>query len=220
MQRSVLVIGCVAATLLVPPSGTAGGWWTSIRLDRTKVAVGQEVKVHAHVMFSSSVEAAQSGREHDAFYVYMLRGFDYSIAERAMRRPSPRNWWAVGSADAYRVGRVVIGGSELNLALANASFRVPDVPPGRYAVMFCDAGCAHPLANVVPTLPTQFTVTAARTTATSPWVHAAWIVVGVILGVLLGFLLGRRVGPTPPEPLAVAWQPSDEELEELLTSRR
>lgn len=221
------MLWCITAALLVPPTATAGGWWTSIRLDRTTVAVGQEVKAHAGVMFSSvdEVEAAQSGREQEAFYVYLLRGFDYSIVERAMRKPYPGNWWSVGSADAYRVGRVVIGGSESNLALANDSFRVPDsLPPGKYAVMFCDAGCVHPLADVIPTLPRQLTVTAAapRTTiGTSRWVHAAWLAVGVVLGALLGFLLGRRGGSASPESVAAAWQPSaEEELEKLLTSYR
>jgi hypothetical protein len=216
MQRSVLLTGCVAAVLLVPPSAAAGGWWTSIRLDSSRVAVGQNVRAHADVMFSSvdSVEAAQRER---AFYVYLLRGFDYSVVERAMRVPFPRNWWSVGSADAFRVGRVVIRGSESNLALANASFRVPDIPAGEYSVMFCDAGCTHPLADVIPTLPNRFTVTASRTTDASTWVRARWLVVGVILGGLLGFLLGRRSGPAAHEPIVAAWQPSDKELEELLS---
>jgi hypothetical protein len=211
MQRSLLALACVAVTLLVPPTARAGGWWTSIRLDRTKVTVGQEVKAHANVMFRSvdAVEAAQSGKKQEAFYVYLLRAFDHSIVERAIRKPSPRNWWSVGSAEALRVGRVVIGGSESNLALANAYFRVPDVPPGQYVVMFCDAGCAHPLADVIPTLPAQFTVTAARTNSVTQWVQAGWLVAGAIFGVMLGFLLGRRSAPAPPEPVALAWQPSD-----------
>lgn len=224
MQRSVLATGCVAAVLIVLPSATAGGWWTSIRLDRTRVAVGQEMKVQANVMFRSvdAAEAAQTGEAQGAFYVYLLRGFDYSVVQRAMRKPSPRNWWSVGHADAFRVGRVVIGGQESNLALANASFRVPEVPPGRYTVMFCDAGCAHPLADVIPTLPKQLTVTAPRTADRSPWVQkAGWLVVGVVLGALLGFVLGRLGGPVPPEPVAAVWQSSDdEELEELLSSYR
>jgi hypothetical protein len=224
MQRSVLAIGCTAAALIVLPTATAGGWWTSIRLDRTSVAVGQEMKVHADVMFRSidAAKAAQTGETQGGFYVYLLRGFDYSTVQRAMREASPQNWWTVGSAHAFRVGRVVISGRESNLALANASFRVPEMPPGRYAVMFCDAGCAHPLADVIPTLPTQLTVTAPRTAHKSPWVQkAGWLVLGVVLGALLGFVLGRLRGPVPPEPVAAVWQPSDdEELEELLSSHR
>jgi hypothetical protein len=146
MRRSVLAVGCVAVALLVLPSATAGGWWTSIRLDRTRVAVGQEMKVHANVMFRSieAAEAAQQGQAQGAFYVYLLRGFEYSVVLGAMRKPSPRNWWSLGSAHAFRVGRVVISGQEPNLAVAKSSFRMPEVPPGKYAVMFCDTGCAHP----------------------------------------------------------------------------
>lgn len=224
MQRSVLAFGCVAAALIVLPSATAGGWWTSIRLDRTRVAAGQEIKVHASVMFRSvdAAEAAQAGEARGTFYVYLLRGFDYSIVQRAMREASPRNWWSVGSADAFRVGRVVISGRELNLAVANASFRVPKVPPGRYTVMFCNAGYAHPLADVIPTLPKQLTVTGPQSVDRPPMVQkVGWLAVGVVLGALLGFVLGRLGGPASPEPIAVAWQPSDdEELAELLSSHR
>ena len=188
------------------------------------MAVGQEMKVHANVMFRSvdAAEAAQTGETQGGFYVYLLRGFDYSIVQRARREASPRNWWSLGSADAFRVGRVVISGRELNLALASASFRVPEIPPGRYTVMFCDTGCAHPLADVIPTLPRQLTVTPPRTADRSPWVQrAGWLVVGVVLGALLGFVLGRLDGPASPEPVAAGWQLSEEqELEELLSSHR
>jgi hypothetical protein len=151
--RCTLVAAVAAATaLLGAQPATGGGWWTSIRLDRSTVTVGQEVKAHANVLLSSveAVEAAQNGREDEAFYVYLLRGFDYSIVARAMRKPSPRNWWSVGDADAFRVGRVAIAGRRSNLALAHASFRVPDLEPGRYAVMFCNAGCVRPLADAIP----------------------------------------------------------------------
>lgn len=225
MQKSVLAIGCVAAALIVLPSATAGGWWTSIRLDRTRVAVGEEMKVHVNVMFRSidAAEAAQNGEAQGAFYVYLLRGFDYSVVQRAMRKPSPRNWWSLGSADAFRVGRVALGSEESNLAVAKASFRVPDVPPGEYAVMLCDTGCAHPLADVIPTRPKQLTVTAARTGMLPRVQDAGWLVGGVALGALLGFVLGfvlgRLGGPGSRETVAAAWQPSDdEELEELLSS--
>jgi hypothetical protein len=225
MHRSALAIGCVAVALTVPPSATAGGWWTSIRLDRTRVAVGQEMKVHASVMFRSidAAEAAQKGGAQGEFYVYFLRGFDYSVVQRAMRKPSPQNWWTIGSAEAFRAGRVVIGRQESNLGVARASFRVPDVPPGRYAVMFCDEACTHPLADVIPTLPKRLTVAAGPTAGTPEWVQrAGWLAAGVVVGVLLGFALGRGGRASPePELVAAAWQPSDErELEELLSSHR
>jgi hypothetical protein len=188
------------AALLAPPPAAAGGWWTSIRVDREQVAVGQEVRAHANVMFSSvdAVEAAQSGRVDEQFYVYLLRGFDYSIVKRAMRA-DPGDWWTLGDAEAYRVARVVIGSGDANLALANAAFRVPELPSGRYSVMFCSAGCARPLADVIPTLPSQLMISPRPTpNRTSPWVHAAWLLVGMALGAVLALTLrGRRsVSPT------------------------
>jgi hypothetical protein len=218
MQRSILALGCVAVALIMLPSATAGGWWTSLRLERTKVAVGEEMKVKVNVMFSS-VDAAAAAQKRGRFYVYLLRGFDDSVVERAMREPSPRNWWSVGNADAFRVGRVVIRvEEESNLALATAAFRVPEVPAGRYTMMLCDAGCSRPLADVIPTSANQLTVTAPGTAGRSPWLpKAGWLVIGVALGALLGFVLGRLDRAPSPEP--VAWQPSDDkELEELLTS--
>ena len=147
------VILTFATAMLLPPPATAGGWWTSIRVDRQTVAAGQQVNAHAQVMFSSvdAVEAAQEGRGKGAFYVYVLSGFDSSVVQRAMRRSSPRNWWSVGDATTINVGRVTFGSSETNLALANASFEVPELPPGTYVVMFCDHGCVRPLADVIPT---------------------------------------------------------------------
>jgi hypothetical protein len=219
LDRSALAIGCVAVALIVPPSATAGGWWTSIRLDRTRVAVGQEMQVHASVMFRSidAAEAAQKGGTQGDFYVYLLRGLDYSVVQRAMRKPSPQNWWTIGSAEAFRAGRVVINRQESNLGVAKASFRVPDVPLGRYAVMFCDEACTHPLADVIPTRPKQLTVTARPTAGTSQWVQRfGWLVIGVVVGVPLGFALCILGRPASPEPVAAGWQPSDErELEEL-----
>jgi hypothetical protein len=219
MQKSVVAIACVAAGLILLPSATAGGWWSSVRLDRARVAVGQELRVHASVMFRSveEAEAAQNGEAQGAFYVYLLRKFDYSVVQRAMREASPRDWWSVGNADAFRVGRVVISGQESNLAVANASFRVPEVPPGRYTVMLCDVGCAHPLADVIPTLPKQLTVTVPRRAGGTPLVQrVGWLVVGVLLGALLGFALGR-LRAASPESISVAWLPSDDvEVEQLL----
>jgi hypothetical protein len=163
MQRACLAVA--TAFLLVPPPAAAGGWWTSPRLSRDTVAVGQEVRVHAGVMFSSAdaVEAAQYGRSEERYYVYLLRGFDRTIVERAMRKPSPRNWWSLGDAEAIRVGPVVLGSSSLNTALANASFTVPPLPIGTYTVMLCDAGCTRPLADVIPA--SGFTIVADPVTA-------------------------------------------------------
>jgi hypothetical protein len=198
----VALIACVAGLLAVPQVAAGGGWWTSIRLDRETVGVGDEVKAYANVMFSpvDAIEAEQRGREQDErHYVYLLGGFDYSIVERAMREASPQAWWSVGDADAIRVGRVVVGTGDSNLALASASFRIPEVPPGRYSVMFCSAGCARPLADVIPTLPSQLTVTPAPA-GESAWTKAGWFGAGALAGALLALSIRRRKATSPPSP--------------------
>ena len=111
-------------------------------------------------MFSSTeaAEAARDARGEDAFYAYLLRGFDYSIVDRAQHEADPQNWWSVGGAKVYWAGRVTVNGLDFNLATATASFRVPKVPPGKYAVMFCDAYCVHPLADLIPSHPSALRV--------------------------------------------------------------
>jgi hypothetical protein len=155
----------VIVSLLVlafPSSATGGGWWSFIHTDRSTVAVGQRVTAKAEVLFSSIV-AAREAEEHGRFHVYALRGLDYSIITRAMSKPSPEDWWSLGDAEAVELAPVVVQVSEANLGRARAAFTVPDLPPATYALMFCDAGCAHPLADVVPTR--SFTVVADRATA-------------------------------------------------------
>jgi hypothetical protein len=63
-------------------------------------------------------------------------------------------------------------------------------------------------------------VTGPRSAGGSPLVQkVGWLVIGVVLGALLGFVLGRLGRPASPEPIAVAWQASDdEELDELLSA--
>lgn len=134
--------------LLLPSSATAGGWWSFVDTDRSTVAVGQRVKAEAEVLFSS-VRAAREAQD-EAFYVYALRGVDYSIVQRAMSKPSPKDWWSLGDADAVELGRVVLRFSGGNLGRARAVFTVPELPPATYSLMFCDAGCDQPLADIVP----------------------------------------------------------------------
>jgi hypothetical protein len=150
MARLRLALVCaLGVVLLTPQTATAGGWWTYIDLNRSTAAPGQRVEVDEVVTFSSAA-AAEHAAEADRFYVYLLRDFDYSVVERAMRKPSPRNWWSLGGAEAIQVGRVAISVSDTNLARARAALTVPELPPATYHLMLCDAGCAEPLADVIP----------------------------------------------------------------------
>jgi hypothetical protein len=145
--RRLMLASLVA--LLLPAPATAGGWWTFVQTDRSTVAVGQRVKVEASLMFSSNRAARQA--QEDRFYVYALRGLDWSAVTRAMSTASPGDWWSRGDAEAVELAPVSlrIGGG--NLGRARAVFTLPELPARTYALMLCDAGCARPLADVVPT---------------------------------------------------------------------
>lgn len=151
MTRLRLAFVCALGVLLLTPQAAAGGgWWSYIHVNHSTVAAGQRVEVQANVAFASAA-AAEDARDTGRFYVHLLRGFDDSVLERAMREPAPRNWWSLGGAEAIPVGQVTVSVSGSNLATARGAFSVPDLAPGTYDVMLCDAGCAEPLADVIPT---------------------------------------------------------------------
>jgi hypothetical protein len=153
-----LALVCALGVLLfLPHAATAGGWWSYVDVNRSHVAPGQRVEIDETVAFGS-VAAAEEAEEAGRFYVYLLRGFDYSVVERAMRQAWPRNWWSLGDAEAIQVGQVTITVSDANLGRATAAFTMPEVPPATYHLMLCDTACTEPLADVIPA--TDFTVVA------------------------------------------------------------
>ena len=156
-----LVLAGLAAALVLPAPAAAGGWWSYPQLDRSAAAPGQRVAVKAEVLFASSAEASDA--ERGGFFVYAVRGLDGAVVERAMRRAEPNRWWSLGGADAFELGPVTVEAVDANLARARASLVVPALPVGRYAVMLCTAGCALPLADIVPA--EGFEVVADRTIA-------------------------------------------------------
>ena len=126
-----LALVCVLGVLLfVPHAATAGGWWSYIDLDRSHVAPGQRVEIDEAVAFSSAA-AAEEAQETGRFYVYLLRGFDYSVVERAMRKASPRNWWSLGDAEAIQIGQVTVSVSDANLGRATPHSRCRRSRPRR-----------------------------------------------------------------------------------------
>jgi hypothetical protein len=154
-----LALVCALGVLLVLPQAAAGGgWWSYIDLNRSYVAPGQRVELRETVTFSSTA-AAEEAQKTGHFYVYLLRGFDYSVVHRAMREPSPGDWWSLGGAEAIQVGEVNVRVSDSNLGRATAAFTMPEVPPATYHLMLCNAGCTEPLADdVIPAK--DFTVAA------------------------------------------------------------
>jgi hypothetical protein len=80
----------------VPQAAAGGGWWSSIDVNRSHVAPGQRVELEETVAFSSAA-AAEEAQRIGRFHVYLLRGFDYAVVERAMgsRRRTTGGRWAV-----------------------------------------------------------------------------------------------------------------------------
>jgi hypothetical protein len=140
----------------MPQGAAGGGWWSNIQVNRTQAAPGQRVELGDTVAFGSA-DAAETAQRTQPFHVYLLRGFDYSVVERAIRMPSPGDWWSPAGAEAIEVGRVTVSVVDGNLARATATFTLPELPPGTYHLMLCDAECAEPLADVIPM---RFTVVA------------------------------------------------------------
>jgi hypothetical protein len=162
VRLSAVLVCALGVLLLMPQSAAGGGWWSYIDVKRSHVAPGQRVELDEAVAFSSAA-AAEAAQQTDRFYVYLLRGFDYSVVERAMRQPSPGHWWSLGGAEAIEIGRVTVGVSDANLGRASAAFTVPELPPATYHLMLCDAACGVPLADVIPAK--GFTVVADPATA-------------------------------------------------------
>jgi hypothetical protein len=163
MTRLRLALVCALGVLLLtPPAAAGGGWWSYVNVNHSLVAPGQRVELRATVSFSSAA-AAEAAQQTDRYYVYVLRGFDDSVVERAMRKRSPRNWWSLGRAEAIEIGQVTVRVSDTNLNTATAAFTVPELPPATYHLMLCDTGCTEPLADVIPLK--GFTVVADAATA-------------------------------------------------------
>jgi hypothetical protein len=134
--------------LAVPAQAAGGGWWSYPQVAPSTAAPGQHVTVRAEVLFATRVAArrAEDGR----YMAYALRGLDGQIVRDAMRRAEPGDWWSPGAAELVELGPVDVNAADANLAVARGAFRLPDLAPGRYAVMLCSPGCASPLVDVVP----------------------------------------------------------------------
>jgi hypothetical protein len=146
MRRAALLLSVVVGTVLLAPSGAAGGgWWSSPHFPDEYLVSGETAMAESEVLFAS-VEAAENAGQ---FYAYLIPDMDWRIVDRAMNTYPPGRWWRTPDR-AVRVGRVEIVGGNANFARVEARFEVPDLPPGRYAFMFCDFECTTPMADIVP----------------------------------------------------------------------
>ena len=138
------------AWLLAAAPSSAGGWWGYVHIEGQYVGVG-ETLVATSAAFFPTVEQAEQAQTKQ-YYAYLVRGYDKGLLRRAMTQPDPKRWWALSAeAELVQVGRVRLGGWDANLGEARARIEIPKIATGRWGLMFCDAGCREPMANIIPT---------------------------------------------------------------------
>jgi hypothetical protein len=150
--RKLPLVIAVAALPLMPSDALAGGWWSSIHLEGRYLGIGESVTFRSEVMFRN-LEVAKRARQSGDFHAYLARGVDYSSLNKAMSVPEPKGWWSP-PRELTLIGDVRLSNWDANLAIATTELHVPEVPPGSYALMLCNVGCATPLGNLIP-LPIQ-----------------------------------------------------------------
>ena len=141
-----LLTACIV--LLLPASASAGGWWTTLGLHNQYLGAGERLTVKIDEVFFVSTQQAEIAAE-TPYYAYLVKGFDHRLLERAMNKPEPERWWRPLTPP-IKAGDVYLGGADANLMRGRVHLNVPDVPPGRYALMLCDDGCHTPLGNHIP----------------------------------------------------------------------
>ncbi|MGH2828613.1 MAG: hypothetical protein ACRDKF_16760 [Actinomycetota bacterium] len=143
----------VSFVLLPQPSARGGGWWSSIDLDRRELLSGELLELSSQVFFDArngldAMEQARNGAV--TYHAYLLIEWDEAVLDMALRHDFRPGWWRT-PARALSLGEVALDKWDSNIAWARAAFEVPHIDPGRYSIMFCDLGCEHPLADVIPT---------------------------------------------------------------------
>lgn len=145
--RSVIV-ALLIGIVLAPISARAGGWWNSIDLDSSSLAIGEKFTFRQQLAFADS-GAAQRARGLN-YGAYLMRDINQDLLDRAMSVPDPKRWWEPVPG-MIRVGDVKILGSSSNWVRAAVRISLPEIGTGSYYLMLCDPGCRRPLADVVPT---------------------------------------------------------------------
>lgn len=148
-RRSLMFLFAASMLLVAPPAASGGGWWSTIDLKGSYVGVGQTLSFETRQVLFQSVEEAELAETQGSF-AYVLQGVDQEMLGDAMAQSYAPDWWHLGDAEAIEVGTVSITVSDSNLARASAQIDLTGVEPGDYSLMFCDAGCTHALADVIP----------------------------------------------------------------------
>lgn len=148
MRRTVVLLVVAVGVLLSQTAAAGGGWWTSIDVHDQFLGRGESLRVKVDEVLFDSIEAAEEA-EQTQYFAYLVEDFDRRALDRAMSRRNPKDWWEpVGRV--FQTGTVTFENRDANLTEGRVHLEVPEVPPGRYFLMLCDAGCRTPLANHIP----------------------------------------------------------------------
>jgi hypothetical protein len=135
MRKLMLV--CAGAVLVVglsAPSAAGGGNWIDIRdeMDMNAfLAPGQERVASATAYARDPVRLKEDG----PYYAYLMKetyGWRLPADDRRL----------------IRLGRLDVDWSRMK---AQVAFTVPQVPPGKYLIAFCNIGCTREFGDVDPT---------------------------------------------------------------------
>jgi hypothetical protein len=149
MRRTALfVLAASVSLMLLQTSASAGGWWTTVDLHDQYLGVGESLKIKVSEVLYGSIEEAKEAQGIN-YYAYLVKEFDRGLLERAMTRPDPDRWWRPLSP-VINAGEVTLFEGDANLTRGRLHLLIPEIPPGRYSLMLCDADCRTPLGNHIP----------------------------------------------------------------------
>lgn len=146
--RNVVLLS-LFAIVIMPTGALAGGWWSFLQVPGRYFGVGETITFMENEVMFDTIEEADGARSED-FGVYLVENYDEGLLDHAMTRPEPDDWWEPLSTP-MRIGDLELVNPDSNLMKARVTFTVPEVPPGRYALVLCsNPDCDQSLGNVIP----------------------------------------------------------------------
>ena len=147
--RTLVVVVMGIGLALAPSAAAGGGWWSSIDLPGAYVGAGETFTVRSHVLFAD-LEEYEEARESGEYFAYLIHDLDPSVFTNVQSQQEFADSWRP-PAEMTLIGDVELTGWDANIVTAVSTVTIPDLPPGSYDVMFCDAGCTRPLGDLIPT---------------------------------------------------------------------
>ena len=146
--RNAILLSLLAI-IITPAQALAGGWWSFLQVPGEYFGIGETITFKENEVMFETIEEAEGARSKD-FGVYLVQSYNEELLDDAMTRPEPEDWWEPLSTP-MRIGDLELIDPDSNLMKARVSFTVPEVSPGRYALVLCsNPDCGQSLGNVIP----------------------------------------------------------------------